>query len=78
MSGLVAIDGVLYGLWWANYGTVYSLTPPVTAGGTRTEAVLYTFAGCSDGENPQFGNLVAGARRPVLEDRADLSRNSPF
>jgi uncharacterized repeat protein (TIGR03803 family) len=64
-SSFVARGGVLYGTTAGGgafgYGTAYSLSPPSAAGGAWTEAVLYSFAGGSDGEDPNFGNLVAGA-----------------
>jgi uncharacterized repeat protein (TIGR03803 family) len=65
LSGLTASGGVLYGTTYfggtSNYGVVFSLTPPSSAGGDWTEAVLYSFAGGNDAENPEFGNLVVGA-----------------
>jgi uncharacterized repeat protein (TIGR03803 family) len=36
-------------------GTVFQLTPPVTQGGAWTEAVLYRFAGGTDGKVPLAG-----------------------
>jgi len=48
--------GVLYGATSsggsANAGTVFSLTPPASPGGSWSEAVLYSFLGGSDGEDP--------------------------
>jgi len=41
-------------------GTVFSLTPPASPGGSWTETTLYTFAGGSDGATPYTG-LVIGA-----------------
>ena len=65
LSGLTASGGILYGTTYfggtSNYGVVFSLTPPSSAGGDWTEAVLYSFAGGDDAENPEFGNLVVGA-----------------
>jgi uncharacterized repeat protein (TIGR03803 family) len=62
---LTVSGGVLYGTTYfggaSNYGTVFSLAPPGAAGGTWTEAVLYSFASGTDAENPEFGNLVVGA-----------------
>lgn len=59
---VVGKDGVLYGATYMGgyaWGTVYSLTPPATPGGTWTEAVLHKFTG-SDGEGPTTGGLIAG------------------
>jgi len=36
----------------SGYGTVFKLTPPASSGGPWTEAVLYGFAGGSDGGSP--------------------------
>lgn len=53
---------VLYGTTAAggasNQGTVFSLTPSVTAGGPWTEGVVYSFKGGSDGAKPR-GPLVS-------------------
>ncbi len=35
------------------FGAVFQLAPPVTSGGTRTETVLYSFRGGSDGSHPE-------------------------
>lgn len=66
-AGVVAGgDGALYGTTYQggalNQGTVYSLTPPGSPGGTWTEAVLYRFAGAAagDGASPE-GGVVVGA-----------------
>jgi len=56
----IGSDGVLYGtaeLRGSGNGTVFSLTPPASAGGAWTEATLYTFAGGADGAHPA-GNLA--------------------
>ena len=65
-AGLTSAEGLLYGTTydggaWGK-GTVYSLTPPRTAGGPWTEAVLYGFAGAAmgDGSYPE-GGVVAGS-----------------
>jgi uncharacterized repeat protein (TIGR03803 family) len=67
-SGLVVgMGGALYGVTLSGgatgaAGTVYSLTPPVAAGGTWTETVLYSFpfgVHGRQGYNPE-GNLVVG------------------
>jgi len=64
-SGLVKGNGVLYGTTYnggASYsGTVFSLTPPASPGGSWTETVLHSFVGYpSDGANP-YGGLVLGS-----------------
>jgi len=55
---LIGTGGVLYsttsGGGASKSGTVYSLTPPASPGGAWTEAVLYNFAGGSDGANPRL------------------------
>src|SRR5580692_1611728 len=57
-SGLsLGNDGVLYGVGGgtggdANCGSVFSLTPPATPGGTWTEVVLYRFSCSPDGVQP--------------------------
>jgi uncharacterized repeat protein (TIGR03803 family) len=47
---------VLYGVTFAggsaNLGTVYSLTPPISPGGTWAETVLYNFTGNADSDSP--------------------------
>ncbi len=63
--GGVVIGGgeVLYGATLdggtAGGGTVFSLTPPAHAGGTWTEAELYSFSGGGEGGNP-YGGVVIG------------------
>jgi len=48
--------GVLYGTTYRggvyNLGTVFSLTPPTTPGGSWTEAVLWSFGNGNDGTHP--------------------------
>jgi uncharacterized repeat protein (TIGR03803 family) len=55
-SGLTNVGGALYGMTYrggaSNLGTVFTIT---TSGG---ESVLYSFAGGSDGELPEFGGLT--------------------
>ena len=55
-------DGVLYGTTTGgvfNTGTVYSLTPPSSAGGAWTETLLHTFTGYpSDGSGPEAGVVI--------------------
>jgi len=41
-------------------GTVFSLTPPATAGGAWTESTLYNFTGAADGESPQSVAIGSG------------------
>jgi len=56
---VIGSGGVLYGTTYgggtSNAGTVFSLTPPTSPGGTWTETVLYSF-----GANPR-GDLVIGS-----------------
>jgi len=57
-SGVViGSGGVLYGTTRLggslDNGTVFSLTPPVSPGGSWTESVLYNFTGASDGNGPE-------------------------
>jgi uncharacterized repeat protein (TIGR03803 family) len=40
------------------YGTVFSLTPPSSAGGAWTETTLYNFAGGTDGNAPFTGVVI--------------------
>jgi len=60
---VVGKRSVLYGVTQnggANgFGTAFSLTPPSSPGGTWKEAMLYNFAGGSDGNEP--GSAVEGA-----------------
>ncbi|HVN07242.1 MAG TPA: choice-of-anchor tandem repeat GloVer-containing protein [Bryobacteraceae bacterium] len=63
-SGLtLSADGVLYGTTDAggnlNLGTVYSMTPPASPGGSWTETILHSFGANQDGANP-VGGLVIG------------------
>jgi len=61
---LIGKGGVLYGTCFnggtSNYGMVFSLTPPASAGGTWTENILYTFTGDS-GSNPHASLLIGGS-----------------
>jgi len=56
-------DGVLYGETGVGgpggWGTVYSLTPPASPGGSWTEQVLYSFTGGSDGSEPSGLRVAA-------------------
>lgn len=59
-------DGALYGTTLAGgntncgsgCGTVFKLTPPLTAGGAWIETVLYTFTGSTDGAAPKAGLIM--------------------
>jgi uncharacterized repeat protein (TIGR03803 family) len=61
----IGADGVLYGatsqggnsncMFDSGCGTVYSLAPPASPGGTWAETVLYRFTGGSDGAHPVYG-----------------------
>jgi uncharacterized repeat protein (TIGR03803 family) len=59
---VIGKGGVLYGTTnggSTNYGTVFSLTPPATQGGSWTETVLHNFTGSpSDGANPYAGVVI--------------------
>jgi uncharacterized repeat protein (TIGR03803 family) len=58
---VIGANGVLYGTTYllgpAKWGTVYSLTPPASPGGSWTEATLHAFSGTesasTDGGGPQ-------------------------
>ena len=39
-------------------GTVFELTPPMTAGGNWTESVLWNFGNGADGQNPEAGLIM--------------------
>jgi len=75
-GGLIADrSGVLYGVTGgggAGYGTVYSLKPPATPGGSWSETVLYNFPGGTGGARNPFGTLTAGPG-PVYYGTAILS-----
>ena len=62
-------NGILYGTTYAggtaNFGTVFSLTPPISPGGPWTETVLHSFKGApDDGANPT--QIVALGSKGVL------------
>ena len=61
---VIGAGGVLYGVTSDgganNLGTVFSLTPPASPGGSWTETVLYSFTGVADGGHPNT-NLVVGS-----------------
>ncbi|MGO4883985.1 MAG: choice-of-anchor tandem repeat GloVer-containing protein [Bryobacteraceae bacterium] len=54
--------GVLYGTTWSGglqgAGTIFSLTPPSSPGGTWTEAVIHNFGGGSHPSNPYAGVVI--------------------
>jgi uncharacterized repeat protein (TIGR03803 family) len=61
-SGLVADKaGNLYGTTYTggteDWGTIYELSPPATAGGSWTETILHNFTNGSDGATP-LGNMT--------------------
>ena len=68
LSVAIGKDGVLYGTTAAGgtgtatcaggCGTVFSLTPPASAGGAWTKATLYRFTGGSDGWGPDGGVFI--------------------
>ena len=55
-------SGVLYGTTSAGgpsgSGTVFSLTPPASQGGSWTEEVIYSFTGFGDGATPYAGVVI--------------------
>ena len=51
-------------LYGGQCGTVFKLSPPKTKGGHWTEKVLHSFAGGTDGANPN-GGLVLDSKRAV-------------
>ena len=57
-------NGVLYGTTYSggsscpSCGTVFSLTPPLSTGGTWTEKILYNFVGGADGAIPYAGVAI--------------------
>jgi uncharacterized repeat protein (TIGR03803 family) len=62
---VIGSGGVLYGTTTSggasNSGTVFSLTPPTSPGGTWTETTLYSFLGrTGDGASP-FAGVVIGS-----------------
>jgi len=61
-AGVVSSRGVIYGTTFAGgsdgEGTVFSLTPPATTGGSWTEAVIHNYS-VPDGDSP-LGGVVAG------------------
>ena len=71
-TGLVAMDGILYGTSTtggggtgcdgSGCGTVFALAPPATAGGAWTRSTIHTFDGPQDGQLPNAGLLALGGR----------------
>ena len=64
VGGLViGSGGVLYGTTIGggteDFGTVFSLTPPATAGGLWTKTILHSFADGTDGADPLGGLLLS-------------------
>ena len=56
-------DGTFYGttqLGGSGYGTVFSLTPPTSAGGAWTESILWKFDDGSAGYDPRGGLVIEG------------------
>jgi uncharacterized repeat protein (TIGR03803 family) len=56
---VIGAGGVLYGATpyggsSSDAGTVYSLTPPASSGGSWTETILHSFSNDSDGCNPAY------------------------
>jgi uncharacterized protein YceK len=64
ISIVVASNGVIYGTIYYGgahgVGSVFSLTPPASPGGSWTETTLYSFAGVPDAAQPNPG-LAIGA-----------------
>jgi uncharacterized repeat protein (TIGR03803 family) len=61
---VIGKGGVLYGTTLnggsSGYGTVFSMTPPASPGGSWVETVLHEFTGGSDGAYP-YGGMVPGS-----------------
>jgi uncharacterized repeat protein (TIGR03803 family) len=62
---VIGSGGVLYGTTYTGggsaWGTVFSLTPPASPGGSWTEAVVYSFTEAPGGfSGPQTGVLIEG------------------
>jgi hypothetical protein len=77
-AGLWRTGGVIYGTTGfggtTDSGTVFSLTPPASAGGAWTETVLYFFKGGSDGRDP-LGSVLIGSGGVLTCDLADIGPN---
>jgi uncharacterized protein (TIGR03437 family) len=59
---VIGSGGVLYGTTagggTSNFGTVFSLTPPTSPGGSWTETVLHSFTDTPDGREPDAGPVI--------------------
>jgi uncharacterized repeat protein (TIGR03803 family) len=75
-GGLAIHSGVIYGTTngggASGLGTVFSLTPPASFGGSWTEAVLHSFGGGHDGSSPrqalQSPPTECSSARPQMAD----------
>lgn len=75
-GGLAIHSGVIYGTTngggASGLGTVFSLTPPASFGGSWTEAVLHSFGGGHDGSGPrqalQSPPTECSSARPQMAD----------
>ena len=56
--------GTTYGGGTSNGGTVFQLSPPISFGGSWTEAVLHNFGSGSDGGLP-YASLIFGSNREL-------------
>jgi uncharacterized repeat protein (TIGR03803 family) len=76
---VIGRNGMLYGTTSlggaSNSGTVFSLTPPASPGGSWTEAVLYSFTGGSDGGLPA-GAVTIGGRGMILYGTTEVGGTS--
>jgi uncharacterized repeat protein (TIGR03803 family) len=65
LAAPIGRNGVLYGTTYeggaSGFGTVFSLTPPATPGGSLSEQVLYSFTGQSDGGYPTARLLISSS-----------------
>jgi len=78
----VGSGGVLYGTAYNDgtygYGTVFSLTPPASAGGAWTYTVLHSFGSGNDGQYPDSGvaiGQVEYSTAPRLTAEAPIVRS---
>jgi uncharacterized repeat protein (TIGR03803 family) len=76
---VIGNGGVLYGTTLAggttNSGTVFSLRPPTSAGGSWTEAVLHNFSFVGDGAVPGAGVVIGS--RGVLYGTTEYGGSGP-